>query len=305
MDKIYKFIVSDKSIGQRIDIYLDKQLNIITKGSSRSFVQKYFDRVLINSKVKKKNYKIKPNDIIEFSFPEPEPINIIPENIDFETVYEDNDIIVVNKPPGLVVHPAKGNNTGTLLHGIIGKLRGFDQNISSRPGIVHRLDKDTSGLMVIAKNIYSQRALVELFKNRMVEKKYHALVRGLTQQNGKINSPIKRHNIYRKKFTVSNSGKPSLTYYNAVKYYSKHTLLEVKIVTGRTHQIRVHLTSIGYPIVGDIIYSKPKNDFEKTCMALCAKELCFNHPITNKKMSFQIDLPLFFKKMLNELTNIE
>ncbi|MDH4129465.1 MAG: RluA family pseudouridine synthase [Spirochaetota bacterium] len=326
MGDVYQFIVQEEDIGKRLDLFLEKKLTNKKIEISRSFLQNYFENVLINNERKKKNYRVKQEDIVQFSFPDIIQFKWSPERVDFDIVYEDDSLIIVNKPAGLVVHPAKGHYSGTLVHGLLHKLKEFDvsnnkclldkQNnlgedlqhlmektfaFNERPGIVHRLDKETSGLLIVAKNPVVQRKLVELFKNRLVDKYYYALVKGKSFMNGKIDKPIIRHPFHRKKFKVADSGKESLTQYKVINYYLNYSLVEVKLITGRTHQIRVHFSSIGHPVVGDSVYSKPKNPFEQKGLALCAKKLSFTHPMTNKRMDFEIELPSYFQEMINEI----
>ena len=218
-----------------------------------------------------------------------------------EVIYEDADIIVVNKPKGLVVHPANGNWDGTLVNAIMSickdSLSGIGGEI--RPGIVHRLDKDTSGLLIIAKNDKAHINMINEIKNREVKKVYYALVRGIVPENeATINMPISRSKKDRKKMAVSKDGKEAITHFKVIERFNKYTLLEVKIDTGRTHQIRVHLSEIGYPVVGDEVYSNGKNEFNVHGQLLHAKTLDFKHPITGKQMHLEAELPEEFKNVL-------
>ena len=241
-----------KNCGMRIDKFISQTYPTI----SRSMIQKLIDdnNVHVNGVIVKQSYKIVEGDEIEIEFPEPKEIDLKAQDIPLDIIYEDNDIIVVDKPKGLVVHPANGNPDGTLVNAVMAickdSLSGIGGEI--RPGIVHRLDKDTSGLLIVAKNDEAHIKMSEQIKNRLVHKTYIALVRGVISENeATINMPIGRSNKDRKKMAVTKTGKEAITHFKVLKRYNNYTLLEIKIETGRTHQIRVHLTQIGYPIVGD------------------------------------------------------
>lgn len=227
-----------------------------------------------------------------------------PENIPLDIIYEDSDIIVVNKQKGLVVHPANGNPDGTLVNAIMAickdSLSGIGGEI--RPGIVHRLDKDTSGLIIIAKNDKAHINLSEQIKNREMKKTYIALVRGNVKENeATIDMPIGRSLKDRKKMAVSKDGKNAITHFKVIERYNGYTLLEVNIETGRTHQIRVHMSQIGYPIVGDAVYSNGKNPFGVIGQMLHAEKLSFKHPITREELNLEAPLPKYFNEVLEEL----
>ena len=228
--------------------------------------------------------------------------------IPLEVIYEDEDIIVINKPKGLVVHPAAGNPDGTLVNAIMAickdSLSGIGGEI--RPGIVHRLDKDTSGILIVAKNDFAHVNISEQIKNHETEKTYIALVRGVVKENeATINMPIGRSTKDRKKMAVTKSGKEAITHFKVLKRYEGFTLLEVKIETGRTHQIRVHMAQIGYPIVGDEVYSNGKNRFGVKGQMLHAAKLEFIHPTTNQTVKFEAKLPQYFEQILNELAKVK
>lgn len=225
-----------------------------------------------------------------------------------EIIYEDGDIIVVNKPKGMVVHPANGNPDGTLVNAIMSickdSLSGIGGEI--RPGIVHRLDKDTSGILIVAKNDKAHINLSQQIKEHKVKKTYIALVKGIVKENNAtINMPIGRSEKDRKKMAVTKKGKEAITHFKVLKRYDKYTLLEINIETGRTHQIRVHLSQIGYPIVGDEVYSKGKNEWNIKGQCLHAKSLDFKHPITNEDMHLEAKIPQYFEKILEELKERE
>ena len=260
--------------------------------------------VQVNSKNSKVSYKVQNGDIIEIHIPEAKQLDLKAQEIPIEVVYEDSDIIVVNKPKGLVVHPANGNWDGTLVNAIMAICKDSLSGIGGevRPGIVHRLDKDTSGLLIIAKNDKAHINMSNEIKNRKVKKVYIALVRGIVAENeATINMPIGRSNKDRKKMAVVKNGKEAITHFKVIKRFDKYTLLEVKIDTGRTHQIRVHLSEIGHPVVGDEIYSNGKNEFGVHGQLLHAKSLDFKHPITGKDMHLEAELPEEFKNVLKKL----
>lgn len=294
-----KIIVDIQNV--RLDSYIASRYDI-----SRTMVQKLIEEgnILVNEKEKKISYKVQIGDIIKINIPKPQETNIKPENIPIEIVYEDDDIIVVNKPKGMVVHPANGNHDGTLVNAIMAVCKGSLSGIGGeiRPGIVHRLDKDTSGLLIIAKNDRAHVNMSNQIKNREVKKIYIALVRGnVNEEEATINMPIGRSTKDRKKMAVRKDGKEAITHFKVLKRYSKYTLLEVKIDTGRTHQIRVHMSQIGHPIIGDMVYSNGKNEFSVSGQMLHAKSLDFKHPITGKDMHLEADLPQYFKDVLDKL----
>ena len=296
-----EFIVQ-KGENKRIDAYLAEK----NEDMSRVAIQRLLEegKVLVNGKKVKSSYKVQENDKIVQEDEVVKEVELKPQEIPIEVIYEDNDIIVVNKPKGLVVHPANGNPDGTLVNAIMAickdSLSGIGGEI--RPGIVHRLDKNTSGLLIIAKNDKAHINLSEQIKEHEVEKTYIALVRGVVKENeATINMPIGRSTKDRKKMAVIKTGKEAITHFRVLKRYKNYTLLEVKIETGRTHQIRVHLSQIGYPIVGDDVYSNGKNEWGIVGQCLHAKKLKFKHPITNKEMELEAELPEYFKKIIKEL----
>ena len=298
-----KIIVFESEQNQRIDAFISSKKDI-----SRVTVQRLIkeDKILVNNTKTKSSYKVKIGDEISIEEEKPKEIEIKAENIPVPILYEDNDIIVVNKPKGMVVHPASGNYDGTLVNAIMSickdSLSGIGGEI--RPGIVHRLDKDTSGVIIIAKNDKAHINLSEQIKNHEVEKTYIALVRGVVKENeATIDMPIARSTKDRKKMAVSKNGKRAVTHFKVIKRYPKDncTLLEVKIETGRTHQIRVHLSEIGHPIIGDQVYSKGKNRWNIEGQCLHARSLRFVHPITKKEMFVEAELPEYFEKIIEEL----
>ena len=259
---------------------------------------------MVNGKKEKASYKVQNGDKIEIEEEPAKEIELKAQDIPVEILYEDDDIIVVNKPKGMVVHPANGNPDGTLVNAIMSickdSLSGIGGEI--RPGIVHRLDKNTSGAIIIAKNDKAHINLSEQLKNHEIKKTYIALVRGVVKENNAtINMPIGRSKKDRKKMDVDKNGKEAITHFKVLKRYKDCTLLEINIETGRTHQIRVHLSHIGYPIIGDEVYSNGKNKWNIEGQCLHAKSLDFKHPITGKEMHIEAELPEYFQKILEEL----
>ena len=291
------------------NIRLDKVIAILDSNLSRSMIQKMLDdgKILVNEKIEKASYKTKLNDKILVEEVIAKEIELKAQDIPIEIIYEDSDIIVVNKPKGMVVHPANGNPDGTLVNAIMNickdSLSGIGGEI--RPGIVHRIDKDTSGLLIIAKNDKAHINLSEQIKNREIVKKYVALVRGVIKENNAtIDMPIGRSDKDRKKMAVKKDGKNAVTHFDVIKRYTGYTYLDIKIDTGRTHQIRVHLAEIGYPIVGDGVYSNGRNPFNVTGQMLHAKSLEFKHPTTGEILKLEAPLPEYFEEVLRSLENM-
>ncbi len=292
----------------RLDAYISKEIEDL----SRSMIQKLLeeDKINVNGKIEKPSYKVQEGDIIEVTIEEPKEVKIEAQDIPLDIIYEDNDILVVNKQKGLVVHPANGNPDGTLVNAIMAHCKDSLSGIGGelRPGIVHRLDKDTSGLLIIAKNDKSHIQVSEQIKNREVKKTYIALVRGtIAEDEATINMPIGRSTKDRKKMAVTKNGKDAVTHFRVLNRYTtnkgSYTLLEIKIDTGRTHQIRVHMAEIGHPVIGDSVYSNGKNEFGIEGQCLHAKRLEFVHPITGKEMKLEAPLPEYFKKIVEQLEN--
>ena len=299
-----EYIVLEEDKGQRLDTYIAKIDENITRTSAQRLIEE--ENILVNGKKQKVSYKIQNNDKITIEIPDPKQIELKAQNIPLDVIYEDSDIIVINKPKGMVVHPANGNPDGTLVNAILSRCKDSLSGIGGeiRPGIVHRLDKDTSGLLIVAKNDKSHVKMSEQIKNHEVKKTYIALVRGVLKENeATINMPIGRSNTDRKKMAVVKNGKNAITHIKVIKRYNKYTLLEINIETGRTHQIRVHLSHIGFPVVGDYTYSNGKNEFGIIGQCLHAKALDFKHPITQKEIHLEAPLPEYFRDILNKLDN--
>lgn len=294
--------VSCNNKGKRIDAFVSEQIEDI----SRTMAQRLIDsgKILVNSKKVKSSYKVETNDVVYVEIPEATETKIEAQDIPVPIIYEDDDIIVVNKPKGMVVHPANGNPDGTLVNAVLAMCKSSLSGIGGeiRPGIVHRLDKDTSGLIIIAKNDKAHINMSKQIQDRLVTKKYIALVRGvLPEDEATIDMPIARSQKDRKKMDVSKNGKNAVTHFKVIKRYNKYTLIDIKIDTGRTHQIRVHMSHIGYPIVGDSVYSNGKNEFGVEGQMLHAKSLDFKHPITGKQMHLEAPLPEYFEKIIEKL----
>ena len=295
--------VNEENVGKRIDSFIHK----VQEDISRSMVQKLIEQknIKVNGKETKHSYKLKLNDEIEIFVPEAKEINLKAQDIPLNVIYEDNDIIVINKPKGMVVHPANGNPDGTLVNAVMNKCKDSLSGIGGeiRPGIVHRLDKDTSGAIIVAKNDKAHIALSEQLKNHEVKKTYLALVRGIIKENeATINMPIARSKKDRKKMDVDKDGKEAITHFKVLgRYKNKYTLLQINLETGRTHQIRVHLSHIGYPIIGDEVYSNGKNEWNVSGQCLHAWKLEFIHPVTGKKISLEAEIPEYLKNIIKEL----
>ena len=295
-----EYIVNEN--GKRLDAYIASQDEGITRTAAQRLIEQGV--IQVNGKKQKVSYKVSSGDVITIEEIEAQEIELKAQDIPIEIIYEDNDIIVVNKPKGMVVHPANGNPDGTLVNAIMAickeSLSGIGGEI--RPGIVHRLDKDTSGLLIVAKNDKAHVNMSEKIKNHEVKKTYIALVRGVVKENeATIDMPIGRSNSDRKKMAVNKNGRNAVTHIKVLKRYDKYTLLEVNIETGRTHQIRVHLSHIGYPVIGDYIYSNGKNEFGVVGQCLHAKQLEFKHPITEKEMKLEAPLPEYLEEILQKL----
>ena len=296
-----KEIIVESEEQKRIDAYISEKTEY-----SRTAVQRLIEenKIKVNGKKEKASYKIQKGDIIEIDEEPAREIELKAQDIPLQILYEDSDIIVINKPKGMVVHPANGNPDGTLVNAIMAickdSLSGIGGKI--RPGIVHRLDKNTSGAIIIAKNDKAHINLSEQLKNHKIKKTYIALVRGVVKENNAtINIPIGRSKKDRKKMDVDKNGKEAITHFKVLKRFSDCTLLEINIETGRTHQIRVHLSHIGYPIIGDDVYSNGKNKWNIVGQCLHAKSLDFKHPINGKSMHIEAPIPEYFEKIIEEI----
>jgi len=303
------YIVEKDDIGKRLDIYLSEKNEDMT----RSYIKNLIDdgKILVNGKSVKSGYKVKNGDSIDVEIVEKVPENIVAEDIPLDIVYEDEDIIIINKAKGMVVHPANGNYTGTvvnsLMHSHEGKLSSINGVV--RPGIVHRIDKDTSGIIVVAKNDNAHKKLSEQFKVHSISRKYVALVKGIIKEDElTIDKPIGRSTKDRKKMAVTDkNSRNAVTHISVLRrfYTSNVTLVEARLETGRTHQIRVHMASLHHPLIGDEVYGKKDPKFKVEGQMLHAKSLGFMHPTTNEFVEFDSELPDYFKKILTSLENKE
>ncbi len=288
---------------------IDKYLANLLPDYTRSFIQKQIEKkgILVNEKEVSSKYQIKPNDKIVIMIDDPVEVDIIPEPIDIEIVYEDDHVMIVNKPQDMVVHPAPGNYSGTLVNGLLyhckDKLSGINGEI--RPGIVHRIDKDTSGLLMIAKNDKTHLGLSELLKDHHITRKYHAIVHGgFKEDEGTIEQPIGRSPQDRKKMAIVKEGRYAKTDYKVLERFRHFTYVELTLHTGRTHQIRVHMKYIGHPLLGDPVYGPMKNPFGLDKQMLHAKVLGFTHPITQEQMYFESELPEYFLRVIDKLRKL-
>lgn len=311
---VHFFKVLSNEEGQRLDAYLALKNIVSTRSQIQKLIEK--EKVKVNGFSEKSSYRIRFQDTISVEVPPPQKSFIEPKNIPIEILYEDEDLIVVNKPAGMVVHPGAGHKEETLIHALLFHC----QNLSGiggvlRPGIVHRLDKDTSGVMVVAKNDEAHLNLSEQFKQRTIQREYKTLVFGrMKEKEGSFDQPIGRHHHHRKKMSSkSRRGKEAMTLWKVLKEYDQMSLIQAKLKTGRTHQIRVHFSEAGYPVVGDATYGhknriknmidiKLRHMIEKLpAMLLHAETLAFDHPKTGKKLSFETPLPAYFENILKVL----
>ena len=291
--------------GFRLDAFVSSVDEKISRTLAQTLIKD--GEILLNDKKAKVSSKVHEGDEVTIPNKLTEEVNesLIAEDIPIDVLYEDDDILVVNKPKNMVVHPAIGNKTGTLVNAILGKTKLSDYNGEFRPGIVHRLDKDTTGVLVIAKNNYAHQNIAKQIQDRTTKKIYIALVKGkINEDNGVIELPIGRDPTDRKKMAVVKGGKPALTKFKVLRRYEGYTLLEIELKTGRTHQIRVHMSHIGHPVVGDSVYSNGKNPFGVTSQMLHAKTLGFMHPTKNEYMEFSAEPPKEFNEVIESLEEI-
>ena len=295
------FKITYEEVNKRIDKYLSE----VIENKSRSFIQGLIDNdnIKVNDKLIKSNYKLKLNDIIEVNLPEPLELEVKAEDIKLDIVYEDHDVIVVNKPQGMVVHPAPGNYTGTLVNALLYHCKDLSGiNGVIRPGIVHRIDKDTSGILVVAKNDNSHNFLAAQLKDHSMKREYYALVEGRVKNDiGTINEKLGRDPKDRIKMAIVKEGREAITHYEVLENYDYTTLVKCNLETGRTHQIRVHMAHIGHPLVGDPVYGYKKSKFKLMGQMLHAKTLGFVHPTTKEFLEFSTELPSYFKNIIEKL----
>lgn len=300
MDNI--FIVDESTDHIRID----KFLNELLPDQSRSYIQKLLKdgHILVNNSIIKPNYKVKADDRIQIDIPEPIEANIEAENIPLDIIYEDNDILIVNKPKEMVVHPAPGNYSGTLVNALMYHCKDSLSNINGvlRPGIVHRIDKNTTGCLIVCKNDQSHNFVADQLSEHSINRIYVGIVCGvLKDDEGIIDAPIGRNKRDRKLMSVNEDGKRAITHYKVLKRFSDYTLVQFKLETGRTHQIRVHMAYINHPLLGDDQYGRQKCKFNLTGQCLHAKTIGFIHPSTKEYVEFEVDEPEYFKHLLDIL----
>ena len=301
----YYFTARPAEDKMRLDVYLFAALG--EEAGSRSYVQKLIDsgNVTVNGKITKSNYKVRAGDIVECAMPEPENVSILPENIPIDVVYEDKDLLVINKARGMVVHPAPGNYSGTLVNALLYHCSDLsDINGVIRPGIIHRIDKDTTGLLVVAKNNAAHLFLSEQLQNHDIKREYIAVTEGVIGENaGTINIPVGRHMTDRKKMAVrTDGGRAAVTHFTVIERLEGHTLIACNLETGRTHQIRVHMSYIGHPIVGDPLYGM-RETHGMSGQALHARRLSFIHPSTGESVSFEASPPEDFSRLVSGLSS--
>ena len=301
------YAVEENDGGKRLDQFLAERAEI-TRSASAKLIEN--GNVAVDGGIQPKSFILSPGQTVEAAMPDPEPIDAQPEDIPLDVIYEDDDLIVVNKPKGMVVHPAAGNPNGTLVNALLfhcgDSLSGINGKL--RPGIVHRIDKYTSGLLVCAKNDAAHLALSEQLKDYKIERKYEAVVvGGMRDDSGTVNAPIGRHPVDRKRMAVVPNGREAITHYRVLDRYDGFTRLELQLETGRTHQIRVHMKSIGHPVLGDTLYGAGRTPFEQhNAKLLCeqclhARTLSFDHPVTGEHMTFEAPLPEYFTQITAKL----
>ena len=303
--KELEFCVDCDSVGKRVDLYLSENTDL-----SRSAITKNIEKglVLVNSETVSKSYKLSLGDVVAIKIEEPVELDVVAQDIPLDVVYEDNDLLVVNKPKGMVVHPAAGNYTDTLVNALMFHCKDSLSGINGvlRPGIVHRIDKDTSGLLIVAKNDNSHRILAEQIKEHSFTREYVTVVYGnVKNDTGTINAPIGRHHIDRKKMCVTHkNSKSAVTHYEVIGRYNGFTYLRCRLETGRTHQIRVHMAYIGHPVAGDPVYG-PKKVIKTLCgQCLHAQKIGFVHPVTEEYLEFSSNVPELFSDFLHNLQKI-
>lgn len=302
MDEIKEFLVLEDEENDRLDVYLSSQLGDM----SRSYIQKIIKekKVSVNSKIEKAKYLVKENDKVVIEIPAPKLLEVTAQNIPLDIVYEDNDLMIVNKQQDMVVHPAPGNYEGTLVNAIIYHCK---DNLSSingviRPGIVHRIDKDTSGLLMIAKNNNSHNSLAEQLKEHSITREYEFICHGVVKEDKiTVDKPLGRNPKDRLKMAIVKDGKRAVTHFEVVNRYENFTHMRARLETGRTHQIRVHALSINHPLLGDPVYGPKNSKFKLKGQTLHAKKIGFIHPTTNEYVEFDSQLPKYFEEIINKL----
>lgn len=304
--KDFQFHIDNKDKGTRIDKYLTGSLKEYTRSHIQKLIQDGL--ILVNDKNVKANYKVRQGDTIKVTIPAKEAVEIVPENLPLNILYEDDDIIVINKEKGMVVHPANGHLSGTLVNGL---LYHYGDNLSTvngefRPGIVHRLDMDTSGALIVCKNDHAHELLAIQFKNNSVVRKYHAICyNAFSEEEGTIDAPIGRHPVARKRMSINyENGKRAITHYKLIQNLKDNfAYVECSLETGRTHQIRVHMASINHPVLGDHVYGPKSKRFKLDGQVLHARKIGFMHPTKGEYMEFEAGLPVYFNKVIKRLSS--
>lgn len=302
--KLNNIVVSDEDDLIRIDKFIANVASDLTRSRIQGLISD--GNITVNNKVVKANYKVREQDIINILIPDAVPVDIPAEDIPLDIVYEDDDILIVNKPKGMVVHPAPGHYTGTLVNALMHHCKDNLSGINGelRPGIVHRIDMDTTGLLVVCKNDKAHNFVAEQLKEHSITRKYQAIVyNAFKDEEGTVEGNIGRHPNDRKKMTITPNGKEAITHYKVLKNMGKYTLIECQLETGRTHQIRVHMSSINHPLLGDEIYGPKTCPFKLQGQVLHAKSLGFIHPTTKEYMEFDSELPTYFTKLIDTLSN--
>lgn len=299
------FLIEEEQAGERIDKFLSEVLPDL----SRSYIQKLIkdEQVSVNYKIIKANYKLNAEDQVELTVPELKEPDIIAENIPLDILYEDSDLLIVNKPKGMVVHPSAGHYTGTLVNALMYYCKNDLSGINGvmRPGIVHRIDMDTTGSLLVCKNDFTHNDIAQQLKVHSITRIYHAIVHGVVKEDeGTINAPIGRHPVDRKKMSINHkNGKDAVTHYKVLQRFQNYTYIQCHLETGRTHQIRVHMASIGHPLLGDAVYGPAKTPCKLQGQTLHAKIIGVNHPRTQKYLEIDAPLPEYFINLLKKLEN--
>lgn len=298
---VKNYIIDEENTGKRLDLFISEN----EVDMSRSFVQRIIEKqkVKVNNQIKKSNYKLRLKDEVQVEIAEPVELQVEAEDIPLDIVYEDSDVVVINKPQDMVVHPAPGNYTGTLVNGLLHHCKDLSGiNGVIRPGIVHRIDKDTSGILVVAKNDKAHNSLAAQLKDHSMKRTYYAIVEGIVKEDeGTVITNIGRHPVERIKMAVVKDGKEAITNYKVIERFKSNTLVECRLETGRTHQIRVHMAHLHHPLIGDQVYGYKKQRFKLQGQALHAKNLGFIHPTAGKYMEFDSQLPEYFQEILDKL----
>lgn len=310
LENQYTFLVEEAGQGKRLDVFLTEQMFSIACDAdfySRSHIQKLVKegRAVVDEKAIRGNFKLTAGQMVKLTVPLPEELKIEPEHIPLDIVFEDEDVLLVNKPKGMVVHPAAGHDRGTLVNALLYHCKGQLSGINGvmRPGIVHRIDMDTTGLLIVCKNDFSHQSLAEQLKEHSITRKYHAIVHGVIKEDAlTIDKPIGRHPTNRKKMAADvKNGKPAITHVKVLQRFDRFTYVECQLETGRTHQIRVHMASLHHPLLGDTVYGHAKETFRLEGQVLHAMIFGFVHPRTGNYMEFTAPLPEYFQELLQKL----